>query len=594
MAFLPVLSQHITSINSDNGIVNLNGNCYYVEDSLYSARQVLNLDNKEWSSLSERGPLFGISKNPKWVKLNLFNQGESTINRNLYIPYSHIYSIKLYHFIEDSLIKKVETGTKSSYSAREYNDQNFIIRLTLPPKQNSTLLLYLNHPYMPLKAPLYLMDSKSTLETNRFNNSVLWFWRGLFFFSMVISLILYFLIRNRLYGYYFLLNLGVMMFIGAEIGDYFMFFDSDPHNFIINVKEIGVIFVLIYFPRFLDKLVNIKESNPKLWRLMNYGIYFTWITWILSVLPGLRNSSVMYYTTIYIISISVIVFLLQLYFLIIATLNKKDNSSVLLLVYLIYIGGVATSVILPNLDILEQNPYTNNVLIFGSMYEIISFLFIIGRETYAIFKERSELLERQRKHQVQIMQEVLDSQDKERLRIGQELHDTVGANLSYVLYNIPDSEIKIKESLNTTISSVRDISHGLIQTELSEDEFVDQVKYIANKATNDKLKVRSLFSKWPDNIDQNILMHLIRIVQELVNNGIKHSKGDSIYIQFLYDNDLHFVYEDNGVGFNTSITNTNGIGLKSIFNRVKLLNGKIEIDSKPNDGCSIFITIPFR
>jgi two-component system, NarL family, sensor kinase len=92
-------------------------------------------------------------------------------------------------------------------------------------------------------------------------------------------------------------------------------------------------------------------------------------------------------------------------------------------------------------------------------------------------------------------------------------------------------------------------------------------------------------------LDQTFSITIYRIVQEILNNTLKHANATTAIVQLTkHDNQLSVTVEDDGKGFDTSIlTNSKGIGWTNIQNRIDLLKGKIDISSQKGKGCSILI-----
>jgi signal transduction histidine kinase len=85
---------------------------------------------------------------------------------------------------------------------------------------------------------------------------------------------------------------------------------------------------------------------------------------------------------------------------------------------------------------------------------------------------------------------------------------------------------------------------------------------------------------------------LFRIVQEQINNIIRYANATTILIRFITDRDqVMLVISDNGKGFDP-LTTKKGLGLNNIINRAELFNGKVEIKSGPEQGCSIIVIVP--
>src|SRR5690606_31189859 len=96
-----------------------------------------------------------------------------------------------------------------------------------------------------------------------------------------------------------------------------------------------------------------------------------------------------------------------------------------------------------------------------------------------------------------------------------------------------------------------------------------------------------------ENLSNNKKLIVYRIVQEQINNILKHSKATEAQIELkTIKNRLHLIIKDNGVGFDPR-KKSKGIGLNNIISRVEMQNGKMEIISAPGSGCLLKIEIPF-
>lgn len=195
----------------------------------------------------------------------------------------------------------------------------------------------------------------------------------------------------------------------------------------------------------------------------------------------------------------------------------------------------------------------------------------------------------------------METQESERKRISEDLHDSLGHLLSTAkmhLQSIPDDQKpKIGNSLhllNQASEEIRNITFNLMPRTLEEGGLVPALHELANKVSKAgvvqvKLQVH--------NMDRFILVkqsqfNIYRIVQEAVNNILKHADAKEINIQLIGQNDhLSIMIEDDGKGFDTTTKKT-GRGLKNIVTRSLWLKGSINIDSHPGKGTTITTEIP--
>lgn len=203
--------------------------------------------------------------------------------------------------------------------------------------------------------------------------------------------------------------------------------------------------------------------------------------------------------------------------------------------------------------------------------------------------------------------EILAAEEKERKRIASDLHDGVGQMMSAVKMNL--SSIASKLFLNNeqdvallektlalvdeSCKEVRTVSHNMMPNALLKSGLSSAVKSFLDKIDHKKIKVNlhteGLENRLPDTIE----IILYRIIQETVNNVIKHAQANQLDISLIKDKDgISCTIEDNGIGFNHSTNSSEGIGIKNIKARVAYLQGTVEWDSSINKGTLVAVHIP--
>ena len=181
--------------------------------------------------------------------------------------------------------------------------------------------------------------------------------------------------------------------------------------------------------------------------------------------------------------------------------------------------------------------------------------------------------------------------EDERRRLARELHDGIGPLLTtiklYVQNRVEANEHKdsLKEMIDTTINEIRQMTNVLMPTSI--DKFgigATLINYVENiqKSSEASIRFEDLTKKESSLITKEQEINIFRIVQELINNSIKHSKATKIRISLTeFDNVLSLYYFDNGIGFNINEV-TLGSGIKNIRERVEIFDGTLEIESTEN------------
>jgi two-component system NarL family sensor kinase len=206
---------------------------------------------------------------------------------------------------------------------------------------------------------------------------------------------------------------------------------------------------------------------------------------------------------------------------------------------------------------------------------------------------------------------VIEAEEKERVRIARELHDGIGQQLSAAKLNIsglqaslktnkPEEEVMLRNAmdlLDESVKEVRAVSHSMVPNALIKSGLVSAVREFVNKiSSTGDLKVNLEIVGMSERLEGTLENILFRVLQEIVNNIIKHSQAREVGIQFVkHDSDLTILIEDNGVGFDVDKKLNDpegGIGLKNIQSRIDFLNGEVHFDSYPGKGTTITIEIP--
>lgn len=234
------------------------------------------------------------------------------------------------------------------------------------------------------------------------------------------------------------------------------------------------------------------------------------------------------------------------------------------------------------------------------------------------------LYKRRQQKQEQEMQRMRDAYEKEELKsqleiqenafktIAQELHDNIGQMLSVVKLSLSilpiDKEDKSYEQiensrqiLNKAIIDLSNLTKSLHTDRIAQIGLVDSIRYECS-AINKTGIVSVAFDMLGDEeqMDDQKSIFLFRIFQEAMNNVLKHARATEVEVVLSYfDNRFSMEISDNGQGFNVSekrhsANSFSGVGLKSIFNRAKLLGAELRIDSKSGEGTRILIELPLQ
>ncbi|MDB5195827.1 MAG: hypothetical protein JWP88_197 [Flaviaesturariibacter sp.] len=205
---------------------------------------------------------------------------------------------------------------------------------------------------------------------------------------------------------------------------------------------------------------------------------------------------------------------------------------------------------------------------------------------------------------------VLEAEEAERQRIAKDLHDGVGQMMSAAKMNLSayehavnfDSE-EARESFGKIISlvddsckEVRSVSHNMMPNALLKNSLAAAVREFIDKLDHKALKVHLYTEGLDERLDSNTETVLYRVIQECVNNVIKHADANVLDIAIAKDaTEITATIEDNGKGFNLAEKGeAEGIGLKNIRTRIGYLKGAVDFASTPGKGTLVAIHVPLH
>ncbi len=258
---------------------------------------------------------------------------------------------------------------------------------------------------------------------------------------------------------------------------------------------------------------------------------------------------------------------------------------------------------------LEQKNIVNYILI-GSTVSLL----IISLLIYRNYQQRQRLQQQrinelETEKQLTATEAILKGEEQERSRLAKDLHDGLGGMLSgikYSLNNMKENMIMVPADvqafehsihlLDNSISEMRRVAHNLMPESLLKFGLDEAVKdFCKEMGRNGVLKVvYQSFGLKDKSIDRSLSVTIYRIVQELLNNIVKHAHATQAIVQLsASENQLTITVEDDGKGMEADVLKTaQGIGWKNIRSRVDYHKGTINMQSTPRKGTSIFIEFP--
>lgn len=503
--------------------------------------------------------LFSYKKTTHWVKINIKNSSTKNIDLLFDFRYKYPYQFDFYE----------KTG--SGYKKLSVDYHKRLSTVSFLPKQTKTLFIKTSNLLSSLRLGLDVYTTKSYLQTSRISNGFNAFFTGVCFLAILIALFLYVLNRENIFLLYTFYVFSILLGILNTEGWLWFIHDMDRLFFSVHMRPI--LMTLLCSSTLL--FVRSFFKSPKLDKLMLIAFWSLYGGTILSI--ALVSDNFNYQK---LLGRGMNVFFLILVALIftklIIGLKRKSFLSRAYLITSIPLYLSFISIILSNNGLFPFEFDVNLMIVFSVLIEVVGLSGVISYQVQRNFKEKRELT---LKHS-----EMLN----DKTRISRDLHDNLGSQLVYIssyIDNLRYDQPQLKDTLSelhtytkSTITELRnaiwvmdkeDITLSVLSKRIAlylsglRSIIQDKEIIFENEISNDK------------EIKFYEALNIIRIIQEAVNNAIKHSKSTSITITF---NDHQVTIKDGGEGFNLEEVKK-GFGINNMIQRAEDINKKLMIHS---------------
>lgn len=253
----------------------------------------------------------------------------------------------------------------------------------------------------------------------------------------------------------------------------------------------------------------------------------------------------------------------------------------------------------------EQEIYRKNRVITSSTAFIV-FILVTMFLSWKIQDKKKKLVNKElerlkSEREKEVVKALLEGEQKERTRIARELHDGINGNLAALKLNMtPLQNDNFNRLIDETMEEVRNLSHNLMPEVVVKFGLKEALQqFISHTGHKKDISLYYQFVGNEADVSSEVAMHTYRVVQELVNNCLKHARASEINIQLIINEDiLSIAVEDNGKGFEIGMAGKHpthaGIGLSNVENRITFLQGNFDIHSSTDSGTGINIEIPLK
>ncbi|WP_130733929.1 sensor histidine kinase [Flavobacterium sp. J27] len=422
----------------------------------------------------------------------------------------------------------------------------------------------------------------------------------------VISGCIYFFTKEKSFKYYVFYGTFLLAYLSTKeerIYSYLLQFVSEElllhYNWLIQVIFYSFYFIFALY--FLD----FQKFLPKVFQKVRLFLFSVIIFFILLTLFSIQYHWYTLFFKTFTYLFLPIVLLLFFYFFPLALKHSDKHKYFLLTGIIAYIIFALIAFILSYHQLRDYQPL--QYFIIGIIIETFCFSLGLAYKIKLIndesINQRNKQMKAKHKLEITKLNALIEGEEKERNRIAQDLHDGINGDLSAIKFQLMAFKNKLSNEINkenleksitmidTTCEQVRTISHNLTPYAISQNDLSYALEQFCNKMNSPFLLIDYQWFGGELLLAKNIETSIYRIVQELIQNTIKHAKAKEVTVHCNNLGEyLNITVEDDGIGFE-SHAQFKGIGFKNIENRINYLNAKMEIDSS-QQGTTILINIP--
>jgi two-component system, sensor histidine kinase LadS len=546
---------------------------------------------------------FGISSSNFWLHLKVDNNTNSYNTQFLCFECTTLDSIIIYQIKNNSVLSTSILGENIPFYQRQKINKKYVLQIELNPSQSNEY--YVKIP--GLNQPVNLSGRLTNRNHFEILNESSFFFIGIIYGIMLLILLLnisfYIITRDFLY-----VNFSLQL-IFSWIS--LIYFDGLIHQFVFpnsgywSNQTIPIALCLTFFfsNKSVSEYYNLSELVPWANKTFKHLNYYILAILIFSFVHPLGF-------TFFIYSMSLITSIVA-FLLLISILSVKKRGfeaylfGLISTIFLIIFGSLFQAYILgiaPDLFI------THNAMHFAVVTQAI-FMALAVNDKFRILKnENSNYQEKLLLTLNEYSQNLTRDIEKERHRLAMDLHDSLGQDLlafrnkilliakkNNLNSSLQQDLLMLSDNTAKTLDEVRNISYNLRPSIIDSFGLTTAIESLVDRIKNsNSLEISLLVKSSIDNlINKELEINVYRILQECFNNAIKHSEATSILLEIdKINNHIIIKFKDNGKGFHQSNMNK-GSGIISLNDRVNILKGTINFESRINEGTLILIKIPF-
>lgn len=562
-------------------------------------------EQQRFTPVQEQVINVGFTQSVFWISAKI-DTSTPDINK-LIIGSPHINILEYYEMENGQPVLRYQTGDYFPFSQRPLFSKDFVF----PVQSGHIYLLKIDKRHESLSFHIRMTSTQQFYEGYLEENLVNGVLSGIVFMVILFGAFLYISVKDRLYLFCILYIAGIWLWVMADKGYTFQYFWPGSTYFASRSRPVFSLLTNAAALKFMQCFIGQTKAS-RLYRPVRFLQYLAIGLAALLLIP-VPYETVTSVTTLLLI----VVILFALSTITVVTLSlisgiRKGNQQAMF--YLLAIALLFTFVLLEAFSQAGYFTQPGNYLskygiLTGAVTESIVLMFGLAHRFNQYKREQEQLLLALNQQQKDLTHRIVVSQEEERQLVAEKLHDEVGSmlsvarlNLSSVIEKAPFIDehnrqrlLKTGEVLDDTAALIRQMSHSLMPVAMEHYGMKKAIEdFIHSINIADKLYVELVIIGFEDTSKYTMAfqVNLYRIIQELLNNTIKHAAATNALLQLIeHPQVISLMIEDNGKGMHTTNIQL-GKGIASLKSKIEYITGEIQIEQGTENGTLIVISIP--
>lgn len=552
----------------------------YLEDrkASFSFEEVQQMDSNFTRSSVKIPDFLGNLSQAIWYRFEVYNNSGYD-NWLLEIKGGFMHSITAFELSNKDSVESLTLEADHYSGERPIRSNNLIFPVQLPQGTHKTIYIRSTSKTL-IRTSMSFNTMQSLYEKSIFISYADGFFTAIAVAMLLYNLYVYFTLKEKVYLYYVGYISTAILHCNLVSGHAQIFL---PWLDWLNTTTILPV-VSFFCILFTNSFLLTREYAPFIYKIR-------WIMMVCCIPPLLCYAAGWYGLAILLVAILVLVLFIYWIAAGITAYRKGFQPAVF---YIMGFGALAVMSVVFEMKmrgVLEESYWTDSSLFIGAAIEAIILSFALASKINFYKKEKEQIQEQAYLQAVNFSRELIGMQEAERKRIASELHDSLGQKLILIKNKILKAAMtgtagttkqddSLPANVAEAIQEIRTISYGLRPYQLDLLGLTSSI----NSLMEESFEAAGISYKGDidtvDNLfDNDANINIYRIIQECINNIIKHSNASHADIAVKQaGNEIIITIKDNGAGFNTEKMYP-GFGLKGIKERLQILNGSILVDS---------------